>query len=79
VYCHLHSDMSALILVTPNRFYAQPSSSGAFKFVGVPAGYYSIVAWHKSCGLVRKNIEVPQEGGVAVVFEIPLVAATARR
>jgi len=77
VYCHLHSDMSALILVTPNQFYAQPSSSGAFKFAGVPAGSYSIVAWHKSAGLFRKTVEVPEDGGVDVVFEIPVLVSTA--
>jgi plastocyanin len=77
VYCHLHSDMSALIVITPNRFYAQPSSGGAFKFTGLPAGWYSVVAWHKSAGLTRKKIEVPEDGGVTVVFEIPMVTNTA--
>ena len=73
VYCHLHSDMSALILVTPNRFYAQPSSGGAFKFVDLPAGSYTIVAWHKSAGLIRKRVEVPETGVAVVVFAIPVV------
>jgi plastocyanin len=79
VYCHLHSDMSALIVVTPNQFYTQPSSSGAFKLVGLPGGSYSVVAWHKSAGLIRKKIEVPENGVVGVVFEIPLVVSTERR
>lgn len=79
VYCHLHSDMSALILVTPNQFYTQPSSSGAFKLAGLPGGSYSVVAWHKSAGLIRKNIEVPENGVVGVVFEIPLVVSKERR
>jgi plastocyanin len=78
VYCHLHSDMSAVILVTPNQFYTQPSSDGGFKFVGVPAGSYSLVAWHKSVGLTRKNIEVPEQGSVEVVFELPAVPSVAR-
>ncbi len=71
VYCHLHSDMSALILVTPNQYYTQPSSDGAFKLVGVPTGSYSIVAWHKSAKPVRKNIEVKEDGVAEVVFTIP--------
>jgi plastocyanin len=75
VYCHLHSDMSALILVTPNQFYAQPSSSGAFKFSGLPAGSYILVAWHKSAGSSRKKIEVPEDGVAGVTFEIPVVSS----
>jgi plastocyanin len=78
VYCHLHSDMSALILVTPNGFYTQPSSDGGFKFVGLPAGSYTVVAWHKSAGFIRKNVEAPEDGSVGVVFEVPAVTSTAR-
>jgi plastocyanin len=79
VYCHLHSDMSALILVTPNQFYAQPSNSGAFKFAGLRAGSYTVVAWHKSAGFSRKKIEVPEDGVAEVVFEIPVVGSSAVR
>ncbi len=79
VYCHLHSDMSALILVTPNQFYAQPSSNGAFKFAGLPAGSYTVVAWHKSAGFSRKQIEVTEDGVAGVAFEIPVVTSPAIR
>jgi len=75
VYCHLHSDMSALILVTPNRFYAQPSSTGSFRFAGLRAGSYTVVAWHKSAGFSRRKIEVPEDGAATVSFEIPVVAS----
>jgi len=43
----------------------------------VPAGSYSIVAWHKSAGLFRKNIEVSEDGAIDVVFEIPVLVSTA--
>ncbi len=78
VYCHLHSDMSALILVTPNQFYAQPSSSGAFKFAGLPAGSYTVVAWHKSAGLLRKKINVTEDGVAEVLFQIPMIGSAAK-
>jgi plastocyanin len=79
VYCHLHSDMSALILVTPNQFYTQPSSDGVFKLVGVPAGSYSVVAWHKSAGIIRRKIDVTEAGVAEIVFQIPLVDVPARK
>jgi plastocyanin len=71
VYCHLHADMSALIIVTPNRYYAHPASAGTFQIPGVPAGTYSIVAWHKSGRTIRKNIVVPEDGSVDVEFKLP--------
>ena len=31
VYCHLHPNMAATIVVTPNRWYARPDRSGQFE------------------------------------------------
>src|SRR6476646_6120296 len=31
VYCHLHPNMAATIVVTPNRWYARPDRSGQFR------------------------------------------------
>ena len=74
VYCHLHPNMAATILVTPNRWYTRPERSGQFRIPSVPPGQYTIVAWHKSAGFFRKNITV-QSGHTAVAdFFIPVQA-----
>ena len=74
VYCHLHPEMNASILVVPNSWYVRPTSQGAFSFSGIPAGNYQVVAWHRSAGFFRKQIQVPQNGVVKVSMEIPLGA-----
>jgi plastocyanin len=45
VYCHLHPNMAATIVVTPNRWYARPDRSGQFRIPNLPPGQYTVVAW----------------------------------
>jgi plastocyanin len=84
VNCHLHPNMSAAVVVTPNRWSARPDGSGAFSIVDVPAGKYTIVAWHKSAGFFRQAVEVRSDASSKVVFVIPFsedgsLSAAARR
>lgn len=72
VYCHLHPNMMATVVVAPNRWYAQPDSSGQFRIPDVPPGEYTVVAWHKSAGFFRKKVKVLQGQAAAVDFFIPL-------
>ena len=72
VYCHIHRDMNAAILVVPNQWYVQPGKDGAFTLSGIPAGTHYVVVWHKSAGFFRKRVEVPETGAADVSFEIPV-------
>lgn len=72
VYCHLHPNMSATVVVTPNRWYAQPDRSGQYRIPNVPPGQYTLVAWHKSAGFFRKTIVVEIGRESVADFFIPL-------
>lgn len=72
VDCHLHSNMSAVIVVTPNRWATKADAAGHFVLPNVPPGIYTIVAWHKAAGFFRKTITVPQTGRATVDFTIPI-------
>lgn len=72
VDCHLHSNMSAVIVVTPNRWATKADASGHFSLPNIPPGTYTIVAWHKAAGFFRKTIRVTENGDVNVEFAIPL-------
>ncbi len=50
VNCHLHPNMTAVIVVTPNQWHTEADRSGKFSLSGVPPGEYSVVAWHKAAG-----------------------------
>ena len=72
IYCHLHPNMAATIVVTPNRWYARPDRTGKFRIPNVPPGQYTVVAWHKSAGFFRKTIVVENGHDGVADFFIPL-------
>ena len=72
VYCHLHPNMAATIVVTPNRWYARSDKSGQYRIEDVPPGKYTLVAWHKSAGFFRKSIVVENGHDSVADFLIPL-------
>lgn len=65
VYCNIHPQMSAVVVVRDNPFYAKASKDGAFTIEGVPAGKYTLVAWHERGGDQALQITVPAEGQLA--------------
>jgi len=71
VFCHLHPDMNATILVVPNAWYTRPNEHGAFTFTGLSPGAYQVVVWHQAAGFFRKRIQV-SEGAARISMEIPL-------
>src|SRR4029077_14766719 len=64
VYCHIHRDMNAAILVVPNRWHVQPGKDGLFALSDIPAGTHTIVVWHKSVGFFKKRVIVPDTGSI---------------
>lgn len=72
VYCHIHANMYAAIVVTASPWFSKPSADGSFRFSNVPAGHYRLTAWHKIAGLHRVNLEVPQSGAVNANIRVPI-------
>jgi plastocyanin len=72
VNCHLHSNMAAAIMVTPNRWSAIPSDDGRFTLRNTPPGKHVLFAWHKAAGFFRQTITVDPVDGAHVEFVIPL-------
>ena len=74
VNCHLHPNMSAVIVVSPNQWSTKADEAGHFKLADVPPGRYTVVAWHKTAGFFRETIKVDQSHASLVQFVIPLEA-----
>lgn len=72
VYCHLHPNMAATIVVTPNHWYAQPDGSGQYRIPDVPPGHYTLVAWHKTAGFFRKPVVIESGHDATADFFIPI-------
>jgi len=72
VYCHLHPNMSATIVIVANRYYARPGRDGEYRIPNVPPGHYTLVAWHKTAGFFRKSIDVEPDHTTTADFLIPV-------
>jgi plastocyanin len=46
VFCDIHADMAAFILVTPNAAWTRAGGDGQFELSGLPAGHYKLHWWH---------------------------------
>jgi plastocyanin len=50
LYCNIHPQMSATVVVRDNPYFAKVSKEGAFRLEGLPAGDYKITAFHERSG-----------------------------
>ncbi len=57
VFCNIHPQMTALILVLPTAYIAQADSSGSFH-LNLPAGPYRLTAWSEKAEPVTIDIKV---------------------
>jgi plastocyanin len=71
VNCHLHPNMSAAIVVTPNKWSTIADGSGRFVLPNLPPGSYTVVAWHKAAGFFRRTVRVDENRAATVEFLIP--------
>lgn len=68
--CDVHPWMRGFVVVTDHPFFAVSGDDGSFKIEKVPAGKYTIEAWHTQYGLLKKEgVDVGESGEVTVDFE----------
>lgn len=70
VYCNVHAQMSALVMVRDTPWYTQPASDGSFSLGPVPPGSYTLRAWHERAPELARPLEVPAEGVEQLVIEL---------
>lgn len=72
VFCHIHSDMNAIIMVLENPFFAVPGPDGRYTIENVPPGTYTLVAWHERAGAVERQVEVRVGHALEVDVSVPI-------
>jgi len=72
LFCHIHSDMSAVILVLDNAYFAVPTAAGTYHIDDVPPGDYTVVGWHERIRPVMRTVRVVAGQTARLDFDIPL-------
>jgi plastocyanin len=70
LFCNIHPNMRAIILVTPNTFFTRVDASGRFELTGIPPGDYELVAWNDRTGEQRQSVEVEANATVDVAMHL---------
>jgi plastocyanin len=76
VYCHLHSQMSALIRVFDHSWFTIPDDRGEFAIDDVPAGVHTIVVWHERIGERQESVTIRPGATTEVSFTLPVLETT---
>jgi len=66
VYCNIHPQMSAVVVVRDNPWFTKAASDGTFAIADVPAGRYTVKAWNERTDEPSREVGVPAEGEVEV-------------
>ena len=72
VYCHIHSHMTASIMVFDHPYFRIPSADGTFTLDDVPAGTWQISAWHERIGESINTVRVEPGRVARVEFALPM-------
>ena len=65
VYCNIHPQMVGFVMVVDSDFAAVTGPDGKFRFEGVPAGSWTLKAWHEEAGEVSDPVTVHARGETA--------------
>ena len=57
VICHLHPWMRMFVSVLQNPYYGITGKDGTFTIKGLPAGYYTLEAWHEKLGTQTLKVQ----------------------
>jgi PQQ-dependent catabolism-associated beta-propeller protein len=68
VKCDVHAWMRSYIGVLDNPFFAVTDANGSFAIDGIPAGRYTIAAWHEVFGEITQNVIVARGEGTSIKF-----------
>jgi Polysaccharide lyase family 4, domain II len=67
--CDTHAWMLGFVHVFDHPFFAITDDKGAFSIPNVPAGTYTLRAWHEDAGVRSHEVVVAETGNVRVNFE----------
>ena len=70
VYCDLHEEMVATVLVLPNRAFAVTGADGSFTLKGIPPGHWVLYAWSRRSDPARVEVDVGFAEGPPIALDL---------
>jgi Carboxypeptidase regulatory-like domain len=72
--CNVHSWMSAYAGVLSHPYFAVTANGGAFELKNLPAGTYTVEAWHEKLGTQTQSVTLDEKESKAVNFTFKAAA-----
>ena len=69
VKCEVHTWMGAYIGVFPHPYFAVSGDDGSFSLKNLPAGEYTVEAWHEKYGTQTMKVKVAASGAATADFK----------
>jgi galactose mutarotase-like enzyme len=66
--CDVHSWMNAYVGVVNHPYFAVSAKSGGFELKNVPAGTYTIEAWHEKLGTQTQTVTIGEKESKDVLY-----------
>jgi plastocyanin len=73
VYCNVHQEMVAYILVLDTPYYVSPAADGSFRLSGLPKGPGKLTVWHEQADPWSTELTLPQTTRAAVAAKLVVV------
>jgi plastocyanin len=70
IYCNIHPQMAAILVVIDGAVWAQTGSDGAAVLAGLPAGKTTVRAWDERGGEFTGVVDVPENGGASLSISL---------
>jgi hypothetical protein len=74
--CDVHGWMSAYVGVVEHPYFAVTSDGGRFELKGLPAGTYTIEAWHEKAGTQTQQVTVGEKESKEIGFSFRAAATS---
>ena len=74
--CDVHSWMNAYVGVVNHPYFAVTANEGSFTLRDVPAGTYTIEAWHEKLGTQTQTVTLAEKGSKNISFTFKSPAAS---
>lgn len=68
--CNVHVEMSAYIIVADTPYHALVQADGSYVLENVPAGTFSVIAWHEQLEEQRQAVTLRDRETVALNFDL---------